>query len=308
MRKILLIIISLLVAVVVDAQTLVGFQGYYTKTKLSTDTTKLNRMQTFESGYGGGISFKHFELGPVGLQAELNYEKSAFGFRNDTLGIDYYQDLSYLSLPLLMHLDIGKHSFHVVATLGPYINMLLSAPEARTNMETVMQNGFNKMYSADFNRFTYGLMGEAGVAVATKVGVFQLTGRAYIGMSKLLNFEGISLFNYTLPKSYGLALHYFVPFGETPYATKKVAEQDTIVSDLEMLSDSLNAVADTVSVSSPDKSSKKDKKAKVKKDKKSKSEQPAPQPEQEEPVADKPEQEKTEAPDNKIDTDGNGTE
>lgn len=309
MRKILLIIISLLVTVVVDAQTLVGFNGYYTFTKLSTDTTKLNRMQTYESGFGGGVAIKHFELGPVGLQAEFNYEKSAFGFKNDTLGIDYHQDLSYVSVPLLMQVDIGKHFFHVVGTLGPYVNILLSAPEAKTNMETVMMNGFNKMYKADFNRFSYGLMGDVGVAFATKVGVFQVTGRAYIGMSKLLHFEGISLFNYTLPKSYGISVHYFVPFGENAYATKKEkADQDTIVSDLEILSDSLNTVSDSSTVVSPDKSAKKDKKEKAKKDKKSKSDTPSQKSQPEEPVTDKPEQENAEMPDNKIDTNGDGTE
>lgn len=286
MNKTLILIILFLAAISVDAQTLVGFQGYYTKAKLSTDTTKLNRMQTLVSGYGGGVSFKHFELGPLGLQFELNYEKSGFGFHNDTsnhenpVELDYRQDLSYVSIPMLMQLDIGKHTVHFVGALGPYLNILLSAPEPETNMQTVMQNGFSKMVTADFNRFTYGLMGEAGVAIATNMGVFQITARANIGMSKLLRFDGIALFNYTLPKTFGIGLNYYVPFGEEKYKQER-QPKDTIVSDLEVLSDSLNAASDTLSVNKPDKSSKKSKKEKVKKDKKSKSEQP---------VADEPEQ------------------
>lgn len=286
MNKTLILIILFLAAISVDAQTLVGFQGYYTKAKLSTDTTKLNRMQTLVSGYGGGVSIKHFELGPLGLQFELNYEKSGFGFHNDTsnhenpVELDYRQDLSYVSIPMLMQLDIGKHTVHFVGALGPYLNILLSAPEPETNMQTVMQNGFSKMVTADFNRFTYGLMGEAGVAIATNMGVFQITARANIGMSKLLRFDGIALFNYTLPKTFGIGLNYYVPFGEEKYKQER-QPKDTIVSDLEVLSDSLNAASDTLSVNKPDRSSKKSKKEKVKKDKKSKSEQP---------VADEPEQ------------------
>lgn len=294
MNKTLILIILFLAAISVDAQTLVGFQGYYTKAKLSTDTTKLNRMQTLESGYGGGVSFKHFELGPLGLQFELNYEKSGFGFHNDTsnhenpVELDYRQDLSYVSIPMLMQLDIGKHTVHFVGALGPYLNILLSAPEPETNMQTVMQNGFSKMVTADFNRFTYGLMGEAGVAIATNMGVFQITARANIGMSKLLRFDGIALFNYTLPKTFGIGLNYYVPFGEEKYKQER-QPKDTIVSDLEVLSDSLNAASDTLSVDKPDKSSKKSKKEKIKKDKKSKSEQPvADEPEQS--VSDEPEQ------------------
>ena len=288
MRKICLLVILVLAAVTVEAQSLIGFQGYYTTAKLSTDTTKLNRIQDFVDGFGGGVSFKHFELGPIGLQAELNYEKSGFGFSNDTLGIAYHQDLTYVSVPMLIQCDIGKRVVHFVTAVGPYINVLISAPEAETNMETVMMNGFSKLYTADFNRFTFGLMGEAGIAIATKVGVFQITGRASIGMSKLAHFEGISLFNYTLPKSFGAGLNYYVPFGENAYSTKKEKiEEDSIVSELEILSDSLNAVSDTMSV---DKSSKPAKKQKVKKDKKSKNkgvdsviEQPA---EPEPPVSD----------------------
>ena len=317
MNKTLIIIILFLAAISVDAQTLVGFQGYYTKAKLSTDTTKLNRMQTLESGYGGGISFKHFELGPLGLQFELNYEKSGFGFHNDTsnhenpVELDYRQDLSYVSIPMLMQLDIGKHTVHFVGALGPYLNILISAPEPETNMQTVMQNGFSKMVTADYNRFTYGLMGEAGVAFATNVGVFQITARANIGMSKLLRFDGIALFNYTLPKTFGVGLNYYIPFGEKKYKQER-QPKDTLVSDLEILSDSLNSVSDTLSVDNPDKSSKKSKKEKVKKDKKSKSEQPvADEPEQ--PVSDEHEQPVTDdteskPSDNNTDNTDNGTE
>lgn len=320
MNKTLILIILFLAAISVDAQTLVGFQGYYTKAKLSTDTTKLNRMQTLESGYGGGVSFKHFELGPLGLQFELNYEKSGFGFHNDTsnhenpVELDYRQDLSYVSIPMLMQLDIGKHTVHFVGALGPYLNILLSAPEPETNMQTVMQNGFSKMVTADFNRFTYGLMGEAGVAIATNMGVFQITARANIGMSKLLRFDGIALFNYTLPKTFGIGLNYYVPFGEEKYKQER-QPKDSIVSDLEMLSDSLNAASDTLSVNKPDKSSKKSKKEKVKKDKKSKSEQPvADEPEQsvsdeqEQPVTDETESKPSDNNTDNTENTDNGTE
>lgn len=320
MNKTLILIILFLAAISVDAQTLVGFQGYYTKAKLSTDTTKLNRMQTLVSGYGGGVSFKHFELGPLGLQFELNYEKSGFGFHNDTsnhenpVELDYRQDLSYVSIPMLMQLDIGKHTVHFVGALGPYLNILLSAPEPETNMQTVMQNGFSKMVTADFNRFTYGLMGEAGVAIATNMGVFQITARANIGMSKLLRFDGIALFNYTLPKTFGIGLNYYVPFGEEKYKQER-QPKDTIVSDLEVLSDSLNAASDTLSVNKPDKSSKKSKKEKVKKDKKSKSEQPvADEPEQsvsdeqEQPVTDETESKPSDNNTDNTENTDNGTE
>lgn len=320
MNKTLILIILFLAAISVDAQTLVGFQGYYTKAKLSTDTTKLNRMQTLVSGYGGGVSIKHFELGPLGLQFELNYEKSGFGFHNDTsnhenpVELDYRQDLSYVSIPMLMQLDIGKHTVHFVGALGPYLNILLSAPEPETNMQTVMQNGFSKMVTADFNRFTYGLMGEAGVAIATNMGVFQITARANIGMSKLLRFDGIALFNYTLPKTFGIGLNYSVPFGEEKYKQER-QPKDTIVSDLEVLSDSLNAASDTLSVNKPDKSSKKSKKEKVKKDKKSKSEQPvADEPEQsvsdeqEQPVTDETESKPSDNNTDNTDNTDNGTE
>lgn len=320
MNKTLILIILFLAAISVDAQTLVGFQGYYTKAKLSTDTTKLNRMQTLVSGYGGGVSIKHFELGPLGLQFELNYEKSGFGFHNDTsnhenpVELDYRQDLSYVSIPMLMQLDIGKHTVHFVGALGPYLNILLSAPEPETNMQTVMQNGFSKMVTADFNRFTYGLMGEAGVAIATNMGVFQITARANISMSKLLRFDGIALFNYTLPKTFGIGLNYYVPFGEEKYKQER-QPKDTIVSDLEVLSDSLNAASDTLSVNKPDKSSKKSKKEKVKKDKKSKSEQPvADEPEQsvsdeqEQPVTDETESKPSDNNTDNTENNDNGTE
>lgn len=311
-----------MITVAVDAQTLVGFQGYFTKTKLATDSAELNRLQSMENSYGGGVSIKHFELGPVGFQAEINYEKSGFGFKCDTLSsIHYYQNLTYVSVAPLMQLDLGKHTFHIVGALGPYVNILIDAPEPETTKETVMMGGFSKMYTSDYNRFTYGLLGEGGVAFATKVGVFQFTGRAFIGMSKLMRFEGIALFNSTVPKSFGFGFHYFVPFGEEQYSTKKEkVDKDTLVSDLEILSDSLNAVSDTVKVKSSDKSSKKEKKVKEKKNKKSETVEPdvtepeqpvsdeTEQPVSEEPENNQPENNQSETSENKPDNDNNGTE
>lgn len=307
MRKILLLlIISLSLTVGINGQTLVGLQGYYTLTKLSTDSAELNRLQTLESGYGGGVAIKHFELGPIGFQGELNFEKSAFGFKNDTIAnIFYRQDLTYVSADILMQLDIGKHAFHIVGALGPYVNVLIDAPDPETTPETVMSNGFSKLYMSDFNRVTFGLLGEAGFAIATKVGVFQLTGRAKIGMSKLMHFEGIALFNTTIPKSFGIGLHYFVPFGEEKYATKKLkTDQDTLVSDLELLSDSLNTVSDTTKAVNIKDSQPKVKKEKSKKDKKKKK-----APETEQPVADESATESdaskaTIPQDSKLDSDG----
>lgn len=306
MRKILLLLIILLsLTIGVKGQTLVGFQGYYTLSKLSTDSAELNRLQTFESGYGGGVAIKHFELGPLGFQGELNFEKSAFGFKNDTIANMFYrQDLTYVSADMLMQLDIGKHAFHIVGALGPYVNVLIDAPEPETTSEAVMSNGFSKMYLSDYNRFTFGLLGEAGFAIATKAGVFQLTGRAKIGMSKLMHFEGIALFNTTVPKTFGVCLHYFVPFGEEKYATKKLkADQDTIDSDLELLSDSLNAVSDTSKTVPIKDSQPKEKKEKAKKDKKKNN-----APETEQPVTDESATETTNkesvSQDSKPDSDG----
>ncbi|MCQ2973900.1 MAG: PorT family protein [Bacteroidales bacterium] len=218
-------IISILFCETINAQNVAGFYGYAIKSKISTDTNKLNKVNQFVEGFGVGAMYKHLELGPLGVQFEINYEKSGFSFTNDT--ITYDQDLTYVSIPLLMHADIGKHFVHGLLALGPYINVLLEAPNPETDINTISKNGFSKLYKSNLNRFSYGLMGEAGIAFCTKVGVFQISGRACIGLSNLVKFENVALFNLTLPRTFGFGVGYLVPFGEIPYSTKK----DKIIVD-----------------------------------------------------------------------------
>jgi len=127
--------------------------------------------------YGGVLRYmteKNF-----GLQIEATYVEKGWeeGFRDDVGDVDpslfYRVNLDYLEVPMLAYGYFGKRNVKIFLTAGIYGAWLLSdnteiAPGLDPNRITY------EYLRADQNMFDVGVRGGAGVAVATKVGTFQL--------------------------------------------------------------------------------------------------------------------------------------
>lgn len=204
------------------AQHLFGVNGYYTMNSISVDSSGMKRKIFAEPGFGGGLVYKHMELrNLIGFQAEVNFDYT--GFRIEPTDSTYYkQHIKYVTIPLMAHLDIGKYAVKAVFAIGPYASIYLDSSNPHTNIMDLDSSIVTRIHRGTYNRLTYGLCGQAGIAICTKYGVFEVIGRASVGMSKMKDLGELSLMNYMTSRQVGIGVSYLVPFGKgDKYFTKR---------------------------------------------------------------------------------------
>lgn len=228
MRKIFIIIALLTIAACslhAQVQSLIGAGAYFSMNTISSDTTGLNKMTHMVPGYGYGISYKHKELANIiGLQAEVNFDYQGFKITpNDDL---YYKRMfKYVNVPIYAHVDLGKHALKGIFAVGTYANFIIDKGKANTNITYFDTSSVNRIHFGRYKTFSYGLCGQVGFAICTKIGVFEVLGRANIGMSKIQEFSELGLFNFMASRSFGAGITYMVPFGNgDPYYSKRIKE------------------------------------------------------------------------------------
>ncbi len=195
-------------------QNLAGANYYYTMNTVGCDTFGINKITYMEPGYGFGVVYKHFELAKIiGFQAEMNYERQGFTMK-PTDELYFTQMYKYLSVPIYAHVDIGKHAVKGIFAIGTYGQFLIDREKTKTNIRDYDTSSLNRIHHGKYRTFSYGLCGQAGIAICTKAGVFEIMGRANIGMSKLMNMGELRLFNYMSSRSFGVGFSYLVPFGK----------------------------------------------------------------------------------------------
>ena len=231
MTRIIIILAVLATVVQTDctAQNLFGVNGYYSMNSISVDSSGMKRKIFAEPGFGGGFVYKHMELrNLIGFQAEVNYDY--VGFRIEPTDSTYYkQNIKYITVPLLAHVNIGKYSVKAVFAIGPYFNVYLDSSKPKTNIDNIDSSIVSRIHSGSYNRLSYGLYGEAGIAICTKYGVFEILGRGSVGMSKMKDLGKLSLMNYMTSRHLALGVSYLVPFGkgEKYYTKREKIKKDT---------------------------------------------------------------------------------
>ncbi len=221
----IIIILAVLAAVVqtdCTAQNLFGVNGYYSMNSISVDSSGMKRKIFAEPGFGGGFVYKHMELrNLIGFQAEVNYDY--VGFRIEPTDSTYYkQNIKYITVPLLAHVNIGKYSVKAIFAIGPYFNVLVDYSKPRHNIDNIDSSIVSRTHSGSYNKLSYGLYGEAGIAICTKYGVFEILGRGSVGMSKMKDLGKLSLMNYMTSRNVAVGVSYLVPFGKgEKYYTKR---------------------------------------------------------------------------------------
>ena len=241
----IIIILAVLAAVVQTdcmAQHLFGVNGYYSMNSIAVDSSGMKRKIFAEPGYGGGFVYKHLEFSNlIGFQAEVNYDY--VGFRIEPDDSTYYkQNIKYATVPLLAHVNIGKYSVKAIFAIGPYFNVYLDSSKPKTNIDNIDSSIVSHIHSGSYNRLSYGLYGEAGIAICTKYGVFEILGRGSVGMSKMKDLGKLSLMNYMTSRHLALGVSYLVPFGK---GEKYYIKRDKIKKDTEELEEGVDVEENT---------------------------------------------------------------
>lgn len=146
-----------------------------------------NVVESFQEGKSGGIMFRLISEPHIGFQVEVNYAQK--GWKEDSLG--YLRRLSYVSVPIMTHVNLGDKAFRFTINLGPEVAYMISDEEKFNSQAAVLPGDPN--YRAYFGKQTdtqLDFLFTAGIGMEYHLkrgGAFALEGRAFYSLPNLFD-------------------------------------------------------------------------------------------------------------------------
>ncbi len=165
---------------------------------LSSVTFTPNIKQGMLTGMTGGLTLrytceKYFKT-IAAIQLELNYSQQGWKEKiEDGSNNTYERSISYLQVPFMAHLGWGKEKkgMQFFVNAGPQFAFYVSDKETYGGGEwntSGRPNHVVEQYGKSVEgKFDYGIVGGAGVDLATNIGHFTLEGRYYYGFGTIFN-------------------------------------------------------------------------------------------------------------------------
>jgi len=149
-------------------------------------------------GMTGGITLRYtcekYFATIAALQMEINYSQQGWEENiDDGSNNTYKRVVNYIQVPFMAHLGWGREQRGVqfFVNAGPQFALYLSDKETYGGEPwdvTNRPNNVTKQYGKEIeNTFDYGIVGGAGIDLATKIGHFILEGRYYYGFGNLFS-------------------------------------------------------------------------------------------------------------------------
>ena len=145
------------------AETVLGVKGGLTFSKVAFFPIVKN--QKLLAGYNFGALFRYSGEKYLAMQIEVNYLQGGFKQKNN-----FYRQFSYIQVPLLAHVFVGKKNFRIFVNLGPDAAYMINEKNAISLDSTDIVEKIKY-------RFDYGLLFGLGFELHSKAGIFQLEGR-----------------------------------------------------------------------------------------------------------------------------------
>jgi hypothetical protein len=122
----------------------------------------------------------------------------------DGSSMDYYRQLDYIEIPLLMHLYFGKERFRAFLNLGPQIGYCFR--DVSTEVPSTI---VSPQYQPIDKPFDWGLAGGLGCYYRTRhIGIFQLEARFNFSMGTIYNNRKVDYFSQSNSMNLSLNLAY----------------------------------------------------------------------------------------------------
>lgn len=99
------------------------------------------------------------------LQAELSYVRTGWDERYDNGTLSSQRQLSYVELPLLTHLYLGKKGLRIFVNIGPFVGYKLGEQHLATG-EGFSEMQLQRQTMPVKNNFAWGLAGGPGLSLA----------------------------------------------------------------------------------------------------------------------------------------------
>ncbi len=200
-----------------------GFNAGYAMNKMDFSPTI---KQTYKGSPTLGVTAryiceKYFTM-IAGVQVEVNYVN--LGWKElieDGTDNTYSRDMSYISVPLLMHMGWGreKRGCKFVFLAGPQFEYNLGSTEhfGGNHWDTSHRpNNVTGQYGLDVDhKIDYGIEAGAGIEFSTSIGHFILDGRYYYGLSDVFDNSKRGIFARSANGTISVKLHYLMDISKT---------------------------------------------------------------------------------------------
>lgn len=171
MKRLFISIASVLVAVSSFAQLSVGVRGGYGAFGVQFEPPSLNGNQEnlFEPNFGFVAVFN--DKNNAGIQLEVNY--AVKGWREmdeDIEASEYKREVSYLEIPVMSHVELGRGWFRIIGTLGPYIAFKQSEKSHSKNYDAVIGYNTYDVYNQKIRDIDFG--NKVGLGFRVNIGKY----------------------------------------------------------------------------------------------------------------------------------------
>lgn len=175
--------------------------------------------QGLNQGITSGIILQYLSQKQLGFQMEVNYSQRGWNAPAFGQPIEYRREMDFIEVPFLTHFAIGKKSFRIVINVGSYLSYLI---DDRPNF---IGGQVQEYYDDPINnRWSYGLTGGLGLALRSKIGVFQIEGRGALGLTDVFSVTE-TVFNASPEQFFGYQLSYLYRFGLKKKAEENIPEE-----------------------------------------------------------------------------------
>ncbi|MEQ8472273.1 MAG: outer membrane beta-barrel protein [Marinoscillum sp.] len=200
--------------------------GHFSSAYIDHTFYRTQLREGFIPGYHGGVMVKLFtNQSPTsflnaGLQSGLLYESKGWRQTFDTDEPNYRVRMDYLNFPLDAIIYAGKRKTKVFATLGIYLEKLISVD--KTPDPDLNNLGGQEFYTYEASRdrdFGYGVRASLGVQYDSPIGLFHVDGFLGFSVSSFIRIEDLSERLPDLSNHYvgGFTVAYLIPFGKMEF-------------------------------------------------------------------------------------------
>lgn len=148
----------------------------------------------YSQGFIGGIVLQFLGEKHAGVQFEFNYSQRGWIEMDTTFNQDirYKNQMDYLELPILTHINMGSGRFRGLFNLGPYLAYALNRKQIRTDLNTGISETTTYTFDKDLdNRLDFGLLVGGGFEYRFNFGKISAEARYTIGLGDIDKEKGI---------------------------------------------------------------------------------------------------------------------
>lgn len=172
---------------VTKAQLSIGVQGgsnFSTMDFTNNVKYKLTEVN-YTHGFIGGIVVQYLNEKHAGVQAEFNYSQRGWIEMDttDANNLKYGNQINYIEMPILTHVNIGGGKLRGLFEIGPYIAYALSAHKSVSDLNSGSESSSEYTFDKDLdNRLDFGLMTGGGFEYRFPFGIFSAEARYTVGL------------------------------------------------------------------------------------------------------------------------------